>query len=114
MLLAVVFLAGGVGGALVSRVSMAQVSAKATPERYWKEGGKEISLAKFKKELDLSPQQATEIESVLDDFVMYYQSVQVQMDEVRSNGKSRIVQVLRPDQQKRFEQMMSELSKQLR
>ena len=114
MLLGVVFLAGGVGGALVSRLSLPASAAKA-PGLYWKEGGKDVSLAKLRKELELTPGQADELEGVLDDFVMYYQMLQTQMDEVRSNGKARIMQVLKPDQQKRFEHMMSDLqSKQIR
>ena len=113
-MLGVVFLAGGFGGAVVSRLSMPFAPAKA-PGLYWKDGGKEVSLAKLRKELELTPGQADELEGVLDDFIMYYQMLQTQMDEVRSNGKARIMQVLKPEQQKRFEQMMTELqAKQIR
>jgi hypothetical protein len=90
------------------------------PERhksgpYWKEGGREISLQKLKKDLDLTPDQANEMEVVLDDFMMYYQTLQAQMDDVRATGKQRIFKLLREDQKQKFERMIGELqTKQLR
>jgi len=103
-----VFLAGGTSGALVMRYGIhGWVSQASGP--YWKEGGKEISLQRFKRELELTPEQAEQMETVLDDFVLYYQTLQTQMDEVRSSGKERIVRILNPEQRKRFERMMSEL-----
>ena len=106
-----VFLSGAVAGALVARISM-------SPERhipFWNEGGREISLQRFKKELDLTPQQAGEIEIVLDDFVMYYQTLQAQMDDVRATGKNRILKLLREDQKQKFVRMLNDLqAKQIR
>jgi hypothetical protein len=91
------------------------------PERHglagpsWHEGGREISLQRFKKELDLTPEQAVEMERVLDDFVMYYQTLQAQMDDVRATGKQRILKILKEHQKQRFEKMMEEIqSKKLR
>ncbi len=89
-----------------------------SPERhmgaYWKEGAREISLQKFKKDLDLTPEQAKAIESVLDDFMMYYQSLQAQMDDVRAIGKAHIMKILREDQKAKFEKMVEIHQKQLR
>ena len=46
---------------------------------------------------------------------MYYQTLQAQMDEVRSHGKDRIQQVLNTDQKKKFDQMVNTLKdKQIR
>jgi Spy/CpxP family protein refolding chaperone len=75
---------------------------------YWKEGGKEISLQRFRRELDLTAEQAGQMEAVLDDFVLYYQTLQTQMDEVRASGKDRIVRILNPEQRKRFEKMVAD------
>jgi hypothetical protein len=102
-----VFLSGAVAGAVSARFSMSPERHKSGP--YWQEGGREISLQRFKKELDLTPQQATEIETVLDDFVMYYQTLQAQMDDVRATGKNRIVKLLREDQKQKFERMLNDL-----
>jgi hypothetical protein len=107
-----VFLCGAVAGAVTMRFGF---SRERHVDAYWKEGTREISLQKFKKELDLTPEQAKEMESVLDDFMMYYQSLQAQMDDVRATGKSRILKILREEQKTKFERMIGEIqNKQLR
>lgn len=105
--LCLLFLCGSIAGGLAMRFGLPSMISKPMP--YWREGGKDISLQNLKKELNLTPDQALEIETVLDDFVMYYQTLQAQMDEVRSNGKSRIIRILTPEQQHRFKSMLSEL-----
>ena len=70
-------------------------------------------MNRMRTELQLTPVQAEAIEQALDDFTMYYQTLQAQMDEVRTHGKDRIQGVLNPDQRKKFDQMMTEL-KQIR
>jgi hypothetical protein len=107
-----VFLCGALAGAILMRFGF-------LPERrvgaYWKEGAREISLQRFKKELDLTPEQTKDMETVLDDFMMYYQSLQAQMDDVRATGKSRILKILREDQKAKFEKMIDDVQhKQLR
>ena len=105
--LAAIFLSGAAAGALTMRMTL-------SPERhrnglYWKEGGKEISLQRFTKELNLTPDQEKEMEVVLDDFMTYIQSLQAQMDDVRSTGKQRILKILREDQKQRFEKILVEI-----
>ena len=113
-ILLLVFLSGSGAGAFGLRYFYRQQS-KNVNSPYWREGGKDISLQKFRKELDLSEDQAKEVELVLDDFMKYYQTLQAQMDEVRANGKERILQILNPGQKERFGRMMSDLqSKQIR
>ena len=106
LILLLVFLCGGVAGALAMRYNLRTIHAHALP--YWQEGGKEITLDNLKKELNLTPEQAAEIETILDDFVMYWQTLQAQMDEVRSTGKDRILRILKPEQQERFNQLLQE------
>lgn len=105
--LLLVFLSGAVAGALVARTTVLASNRKYSP--VWTEGGKEISLQRLKKELDLTPLQAQQVETVLDDFMRYYSSLQSQMDEVRANGKDRLFRILREDQQRKFEQMLAEM-----
>ena len=82
---------------------------------YWTEGGREISIQRFRKELNLNPQQASEMETVLDDFMMYYQTLQAQMDDVRATGKARILRILNEEQKSKFEKMIGDMqAKQLR
>jgi hypothetical protein len=102
-----VFLSGAVAGAITVRMGFPLERHRSAP--VWREGGKEISLQKFKKELNLTHEQAAEIETVLDDFVTYYQSLQAQMDDVRAVGKSRIMKLLNDDQKHKFDRMLTEL-----
>jgi len=102
-----VFLSGAVAGAITMRLGFTPERHKAGP--YWKEGGRDISLQRFKTELNLDAEQAKQIERVLDDFVMYYQSLQDQMDDVRATGKNRILHILHDDQKQKFEKMISDM-----
>ena len=109
MVLTLVFAGGAVTGIAVSRLSTAQASTRISAN--WKE----MTINRMRTELQLTPVQADEIEQALDDFTMYYQTLQAQMDEVRSHGKERIQQVLNSDQKKKFEQMVNTLKdKQIR
>jgi len=101
--LALVFLCGGVAGALVYRAAVQPVKVVS-----WNDSNKEVTLKRLQKELKLTPEQTAEIETVLDDFTMYYQMLQAQMDEVRATGKSRIDQLLTEEQRKRFNRIMSD------
>jgi Spy/CpxP family protein refolding chaperone len=107
--LLLVFLAGAAAGALGMRYGLHNLPIKKPGSPYWKEGGKEISLQRFRRELDLTPEQAQQMEGVLDDFVLYYQTLQTQMDEVRASGKERIVRILNPEQRKKFDRIMTDL-----
>ncbi|MCZ2149631.1 MAG: hypothetical protein LC126_17875 [Bryobacterales bacterium] len=111
--LLLVFLAGATTGALTMRLGFSQAFRRDLS--YWKEGGKEISLERFRRELDLTPDQARQMEVVLNDFVMYYQTLQEQMNDVRASGKARIMQILNEDQRQKFIRMISDLqTKQIR
>lgn len=102
-----VFLAGAATGAVAMRFGLSSQPHKHNP--VWNEAGREISLQKFKKELDLTPRQTEEFERIIDDFMTYYQYAQAQMDDVRATGKGRILRILQEDQKVKFEKMMGEL-----
>lgn len=104
---ALIFLVGFFAGMLTMRFGgYRMVEAKTL---YWQEGGKQISLERLANELDLSPVQKQELETVLDDFVMYVQMLQAQMEDVRANGKARVMRVLDEKQKKKFERMLEDL-----
>ncbi len=69
---------------------------------------KKDTLARFQRELDLSPQQVEKIEIVLDDFMKYVHDLQIQMDETRSHGKDQIVKILNDEQKKKFEKLLAD------
>ena len=99
--LGLVFLCGAIAGAIVYRASSQPVKAVS-----WNDNNKEVTLNRLQKELQLTPDQTAQIETILDDFTMYYQMLQAQMDEVRANGKSGMEQVLNEEQRKKFGRIM--------
>jgi uncharacterized membrane protein len=106
--LTLVFCCGAVAGAVIYKLASQPVSAKQMAAG-WKDTTKEQTLTHLKRELDLTPEQAEEIETALDDFSLYYQMLHAQMEEVMSTSKSRIDQVLNEGQRKKFARIMSEL-----
>jgi hypothetical protein len=116
LVLAMIFLCGAIVGAIVMGTVFHHWPGASRPAPTWREGGKEISLLRFKKDLNLTPAQTEELELVLDDFMKYYQMLQSQMDDVRAMGKTRILRVLDDEQKRKFEKMLSEMQqfKQLR
>lgn len=116
LVLASIFLCGAVAGAIAMGAASHRWPGFTRPAPSWREGGKEISTLRFKKELNLTPAQSEELELVLDDFMKYYQMLQSQMDDVRAMGKTRILRVLDDQQKRKFEKMLSEMQqfKQLR
>ena len=112
-ILLLVFVCGAMAGAVTMRLGFSQTFRR--PQSYWKEGGKEISLDRFRRELSLNDEQTRQMETVLNDFVMYYQTLQEQMNEVRSSGKTRILQILNEEQRQKFMKMINEVqTKQIR
>jgi len=92
-----VFLCGAVLGAVVMSVSghaSLHGSAPATT-------GFSMSVPEWKQKLNLTEQQTDQLQSILDDFSHYY-------DNVLADGNSRILQILDPEQKKRFEKMLQQ------
>ncbi len=109
-ILLLVFFSGFAGGVLTTKLALGTVSSRAaTPA--WQEGGRELTIEMLRKELALTPEQAAEVETVLDDFVVYYKSLQIQMDDWRIEGKKRILRVLGPEQKKKFERIMQQMQR---
>jgi hypothetical protein len=61
--------------------------------------GLSMSVREWKEELNLTDQQTVQLTSVLDDFSHYY-------DNVLADGNSRIMQILNPEQRRKYEEML--------
>lgn len=96
--MSLVFLCGAVVGALIFNLGAHKSLHKAP---FWTDAGKAVYMERIKKELDLSPTQTEQMESILDDFVKYYRTV-------LSDGKTRIMQILNDDQKRKFEKLLQE------
>ena len=110
--LLLVFLAGGASGALWMRLGLHD-KLHHTVSAASREPSREAVLQDFKTKLGLSSGQTDQIAGVPEDYRQYYQSLQDQLDDVRSTGKTRILQILNPEQRGKFEKMMNELAPQL-
>ncbi len=108
--LLMVFLCGAVTGMLAMREWLHGTLHK-PPQNVLFVGssGGALSFERVKKELSLTPQQADQIKSILDDFVKYHEDLQNQIEDVRATGKNRIMTVLDDNQKQRFEQICLEV-----
>ncbi len=105
-LLLLIFLAGGLVGAMVMR----QVHRRAHERLgYQVTDSAMLSYDQLKDELNLTPDQAQKLKTMLDDFVRYNQDLQMQIEDYRATGKNRIRSILNPQQQQRFEKLCAEL-----
>jgi Spy/CpxP family protein refolding chaperone len=96
--LALVFLCGVAAGGVAMNLGVHKVMhqpAFDTPE------GKVRYFERMQKQLDLTPAQSEQMQSVLNDFWQYYRSV-------LSDSKSRVEQILTPVQREKFERMLQE------
>jgi Spy/CpxP family protein refolding chaperone len=101
--LLLVFLAGAATGAISMRLMHHPVEARAKQNR-------EAVLSRFKSELDLDNAQVQRLSLLLDDYSQYYESLQEQLEDLRATGKTRIMQILNPEQKQKFERMMNDLA----
>jgi len=111
--LVLVFLAGGTAGALTMRLGFHEKLHPTVASASSREPSREAVLQNFKTKLSLTTEQTDQIAMVLEDYRQYYESLQDQLDDLRSTGKSRILKVLDPAQRDQFEKMMTDLAPQL-
>jgi Spy/CpxP family protein refolding chaperone len=95
--LALMFLTGGAVGALVMDLV---VHNRQKPPVYSSPNGQALYFQKLQKELDLTPDQSQQIESLLNDFWQYYRGV-------LGDSKSKLEQLLTPEQRVKFERMLA-------
>lgn len=96
--LTVVFLCGAAAGALVMDL---RVHDRLRPPVLDTAAGKALYFERLQKELNLSPVQSEQIQSVLNDFWQYYRTV-------LSDSKQRVDQLLTEDQRRKFERLLQQ------
>jgi hypothetical protein len=96
--LTLVFLCGGAVGALVMDL---RVHNRANPPAFDTPQGKAAFFERMNRELNLTPAQSEQMQSILKDFWDYYRTV-------LSDGKSRIEQILDDNQRRKFEEILQE------
>src|SRR6266849_10270120 len=99
MTVTLVFLTGAIAGAVAMNLGAHKWMHRGAP--FYTEGGKEIWLQRWKKDLSLTPEQSQEMAVILDDFGIYYRNV-------LSDGKARILRILNEDQKRKFDKLLEE------
>jgi len=97
-LLFLVFLCGAVAGAVAMNLG---AHTMLHPRPFWDNSAKTEYLKVVARQLDLTPTQRAQMESILDDFAKYYQTV-------LSDGRARIFNILNDEQKVKFEKMLKE------
>ncbi len=92
-----VFVCGAALGAVVMNLGHARLHQPAfdTP------AGKALYFDRLQKELDLTPAQSEQMQSILNDFWQYYRTV-------LSDSRARVEQILTPEQRVKFERILQE------
>src|SRR5262245_5869692 len=96
--LALVFLCGVAAGAVAMNLG---VHSRLHQPAFDTPAGKAAYFARVEKELDLSPQQAEQMRSVLNDMWQYYRIVV-------TDSKARVDQLLNADQRRKFDHLLQE------
>jgi hypothetical protein len=97
--LALVFLCGAATGAVV--MSYGGLHTRLHQPGFDTAAGKALYYARIQKELDLTPTQTEQMQSILNDLWLYYRMV-------ISDSKVRVEQVLNDEQRKKFERILQE------
>src|SRR5580700_9828892 len=98
MSMSLVFLCGGVFGALVMDLG---VHNRQRPPAFETAQGQSMLFERLQKELDLTPAQSEQVKSILGDFWQYYRTV-------LSECRGRIDQILTADQRAKFEKILQD------
>src|SRR4051795_5452983 len=93
--LTLVFLCGAAAGAVVMNIGMHN---RLHQPSFDTAAGREQYFSRMKRELNLSPAQQEQMESILNDFWQYYRTV-------LSDSKFKVEQILTPEQRQKFEQI---------
>ena len=99
--LVLVFLVGAVVGALAMNLGVHKALHR---NAFWTDPGKQISLHRLQKELDLTPEQTEQLKTTLDDFSRYYQ-------DVLAIEKTSIYKILNERQRRKFDQLVNDAQK---
>ena len=105
--LVLVFLVGAMAGAIGMQAGLHRKLQQNAA--YWRGDKVEFSYDQLQRELKLTPDQAERLKTILDDFVKYHEDLEAQIEDVRATGRNRIVQMLPPEQRKRFEELSNDL-----
>lgn len=104
-ILALIFLCGATCGAVVTRSVLHWRMRTPAGQQRTIEAARSYGLTRLRVELNLSPDQDAKITKLLDDYGKYYQNIEDEREDVAEHGRRHILDVLSPEQRKRFNEM---------
>jgi len=96
--LTLVFLCGAAAGAVIMNFGVHNRLHQASFDTV---AGRELYFSRMKRELNLTPAQQEQMESILTDFWQYYRTV-------LSDSKFKVEQILNEEQRRKFERILQE------
>lgn len=109
--LLLVFITGALAGALSMRFGLHNILHPGGGTSWKDPKSSAVFLERCRTELNLTPQQAEQMATILDDYKMYYETVQEQLADVRATGRSRIMELLNDEQRRKFEKLLGDAPK---
>ena len=113
-ILAIIFVCGATCGAVVTRAVLHARMARRTSQQRTIDAARTYGLTRLRTELNLSPGQEAKITKLLDDYGKYYQNIEDEREDVAEHGRRHILDVLTPEQRKRFNEMFGSPGSQAR
>jgi hypothetical protein len=108
--LAVIFLCGVACGSAVTRNYLHSKIFMRT-QYVGLDAAQRVGLNRLKAELNLTADQERVVTKVLDDYAKYYQNIEDEREDVAEHGKQRILDILTPEQRKKFSELFGEMTR---
>lgn len=102
VIFAVIFLCGAAVGSALTHTFLHHGSFLHQRQYVGMEAAQHLGLSKLAVMLDLTPEQQKTVMKELDDYAKYYQNIEDDRDDVAAHGKQHILNVLTPEQRKKF------------
>jgi len=109
VIFAVIFLCGAVFGSAVTNTYLHGKFRAAARQHFGMDATQHIGLKGLVEVLNLSPAQEKTVMKELDDYAKYYQNIEDERDDVAAHGKQRILDVLTPEQKKKFNALYGQM-----
>lgn len=103
VIFAMIFVCGAAFGSAVTHTYLLHRRAHPVARtHYGMDAAQHIGLKGLVEVLNLTPEQEKTVMKELDDYAKYYQNIEDERDDVAAHGKERILEVLTPEQRKKF------------
>ncbi len=103
-----IFLCGGLTGVVATNAWIHwwpwSISARADSPH-----STQHTVDKFTRELSLTPEQAKLLNNILDETHTKYRQLETEQEEIRMEGRTRIREMLTPEQRPKYEQLLAQI-----